>query len=122
VNICIKIRNADKNISILSITGCMRRKKMGERYDIAIIGTGPAGLEAAIKGAAELAGITEYSVKELPVIEDPYLKLLSQLSGDVKMKLLKKELGESVRYYNMMQEIRELTGIQARLPYFIEIR
>jgi protease-4 len=80
------------------------------------------GLEAAIKGAAELAGITEYSVKELPVIEDPYLKLLSQLSGEVKMKFLKKELGESVRYYNMMQEIRELTGIQARLPYFIDIR
>src|SRR5512133_3081411 len=37
------------------------------------------GLTTAIKGAAELAGLSEYSLKELPVIEDPYLKLLSQL-------------------------------------------
>jgi len=80
------------------------------------------GLDDAIKGAAELAGIETWSVRELPVIEDPYMKLLSQLSGEVKMNFLKKELGESVKYYNMVQEIRDLSGIQARLPYFIEIR
>jgi protease-4 len=80
------------------------------------------GLEDAIKGAAELAGIETWSVRELPVIEDPYMKLLTQLSGEVKMNFLKKELGESVKYYNMVQEIRDLSGIQARLPYFIEIR
>ena len=80
------------------------------------------GLEDAIKGAAELAGIKTWSVRELPVIEDPYMKLLTQLSGEVKMNFLKKELGESVKYYNMVQEIRDLSGIQARLPYFLEIR
>lgn len=80
------------------------------------------GLEEAIKGAAELAGIEKWSVRELPVIEDPYMKLLTQLSGEVKMNFLKKELGESVKYYNMVQEIRDLSGIQARLPYFLEIR
>ena len=37
------------------------------------------------------------------------------------MSILKKELGESVKYYNMVQEIKDLSGIQARLPYFIEI-
>jgi protease-4 len=80
------------------------------------------GLEDAIKGAAELAGIDSWSIRELPVIEDPYMKLLTQLSGEVKMSFLKKELGESVKYYNMVQEIRDLSGIQARLPYFLEIR
>jgi protease-4 len=79
------------------------------------------GLEDAIKGAAELAGIEKYSVRELPVIEDPYTKLLSQFSGEVRMNILKKELGESVKYYNMIQELKDLSGIQARLPYFIEI-
>ena len=79
------------------------------------------GLEDAIKGAAELAGISDYTVKELPVIEDPYLKLLSQLGGEVRMKILRKELGESVRYYDMVQEIKEMSGIQARLPYVIDI-
>jgi protease-4 len=80
------------------------------------------GLKAAIKGAAALAGIESYSVKELPVLEDPYTRLLTQLSGDVKMKILKKELGESVKYYNIVEEIKNLTGIQARLPYIIEVR
>ena len=79
------------------------------------------GLKDAIKGAAELAGLETYSIRELPVDEDPYIKLLNQLSGDVKMNFLKKELGESFRFYNEMMEIRNLSGIQARLPYFIEI-
>jgi protease-4 len=80
------------------------------------------GLNEAIKGAARLAELESYSVRELPVMEDPYTKLLSQLSGEVKLNILKKELGESVKYYDMVQEIRELSGIQARLPYFIDIR
>jgi protease IV len=79
------------------------------------------GLKAAIKGAADLAGVDSYSVRELPVLEDPYTRILSQLTGEVKMNILKKELGESVRYFNMVQDIRDLTGIQARLPYFIDI-
>lgn len=80
------------------------------------------GLEDAIKGAAELAEVESYSIRELPAVEDPYMKIISQLSGEVRMSILKKELGESVKYYNMLQEIRDLSGIQARLPYFIEIR
>ena len=79
------------------------------------------GLKDAIIGAAKLAGIEHYSVRELPVIEDPYTKILTQLSGEVRMSILKKELGESVTYYNMVKEIKDLSGIQARLPYFIEI-
>ncbi|HUX58318.1 MAG TPA: signal peptide peptidase SppA [Bacteroidales bacterium] len=80
------------------------------------------GLEVAIKGAADLAGVDNYSIRELPVLVDPYMKLLSQLSGEIRMNILKKELGESVKYYNMVQEIKDLSGIQARLPYFIDIR
>jgi protease-4 len=80
------------------------------------------GLNDAIKGAAELAGIEKYALRELPEIEDPYTRLLSQLGGEIKMKILKNELGESARYFNMVEEIKNLTGIQARLPYFLEVR
>jgi len=79
------------------------------------------GLKDAVKGAAALAGVDSYSVKELPVLEDPYVRLMTQLGGEVKMNILKKELGESVKYYNMLQEMKDLSGIQARLPYIIEI-
>ncbi len=80
------------------------------------------GLTEAIKGAATLAGIDKYSVRELPVLEDPYTRLLNQFGGDIKMSILKRELGESVKYYNLLQEIKEFSGVQARLPYYIEIR
>ncbi len=79
------------------------------------------GLEDAISGAAELAGIESYSVRELPVLVDPYTKLLTQLSGDVRLKIMQKGLGESFKYFNMADEIKNMSGIQARLPYFIEI-
>ena len=79
------------------------------------------GLKDAVKGAASLAGIDSYSIKELPVLEDPYVRLMTQLGGEVKMNILKKELGESVKYYNLIQEMKDLSGIQARLPYFLEI-
>jgi protease-4 len=79
------------------------------------------GLKDAIKGASKLAGIESFSVKELPVLEDPYTRIFSQLTGEVKQSILKNELGESVKYYNMVQEIKAMAGIQARLPYFIDI-
>jgi protease-4 len=80
------------------------------------------GLRDAIAGAANLAGIDSlYSIRELPAAEDPYLKLINQLSGNIRLNILRKELGESFRYYNEIKEISTLSGIQARLPYFIDI-
>ncbi|NLN30535.1 MAG: signal peptide peptidase SppA, partial [Bacteroidales bacterium] len=79
------------------------------------------GLTDAIKGAAALAGIEKYSIRELPVAEDPYIKIISQLGAGIRSGFLKKELGESIRFYRELKEITELSGIQARLPYLIEI-
>jgi protease-4 len=79
------------------------------------------GLKDAIKAAAKLAGVESYSVRELPVLEDPYTRIISQLSGELKMSILKNELGESVKYYNIVHEIKDMSGVQTRLPYFIEI-
>ncbi|MGA1977413.1 MAG: signal peptide peptidase SppA [Bacteroidales bacterium] len=80
------------------------------------------GLRDAIAGAAKLADVTTYSVRELPEAEDPYTRLLSQLGFEIKMNFIKKELGETFRFYNEFLDIKEMSGIQARLPYFIEIR
>ena len=79
------------------------------------------GLNDAIKEAAKLAKTETYSIRELPVAEDPYMMLLKQMSGEVKMNKLKKEIGETFGFYRELLEIRDLTGIQARLQYFIEI-
>ncbi len=79
------------------------------------------GLKDAIDGAAKLAGVENYSIRELPAVEDPYTKILNQLGEELRISILKKELGESVKYYNILQEIKDMSGIQARLPYFIDI-
>ena len=79
------------------------------------------GLQASIDTAANLAGIETYSIRELPPLVDPYTKILNQLSGDVRMRIPRKELGENAVFLNQLEEIKELSGIQARLPYFIEI-
>jgi len=80
------------------------------------------GLDAAITAAADLAGLDTWSVRELPVIEDPYTRIISQITGEAGIRALKKHLGENFRFLNNLLEISEMTGIQARLPYFIEIR
>jgi protease-4 len=80
------------------------------------------GFNDAIKAASELAGLEKYSIRELPEAEDAYARILSQLGGEIRLKILSKELGESVKYFNMVEEIRDLSGIQARMPYFLEIR
>ena len=80
------------------------------------------GLTEAIKSAAELAGIDKYKIRELPEQQDPFARLLTQLGKDARMKILKRELGESFYSYDRLMKLKDLSGIQARLPYFIEIR
>lgn len=80
------------------------------------------GFREAVRSAAELAGLDSlYVIKELPSIQDPYTKLINQLSGNIRMSILKKELGESFRFYNDIKELGAATGIQARMPYLIDI-
>jgi len=79
------------------------------------------GLNDAIEAAGKLAGIENYSLRELPQSEDPLTRIISQLSGDIRMKFMKQELGEYQRFFDELQEIKNLSGIQARLPYFVEI-
>jgi protease IV len=79
------------------------------------------GLKASVEEAAKLAGIETYSLRELPVAEDPFTRILSQLTGEIRMRILKNELGEYKKIFDEIQEIKNLSGIQARLPYFIEV-
>jgi protease-4 len=79
------------------------------------------GLNDAINSAAKLAGIRSFSIKELPVLEDPYTRILNQLTGEIKLSILENELGESVKYFNLVKELKNMSGVQARLPYFIDI-
>jgi protease IV len=79
------------------------------------------GLKAAINEAGKLAGIKTWSLKELPVQEDPYTRILSRLTDEIRIRIIKSESGEFTRVFEDLKEINNLSGVQARLPYFIEI-
>lgn len=83
------------------------------------------GLEKSIEVAAEMAGLEEYRVQSLPVLEDPLTALMNQLTGNAMMRtdrILRRELGDEYIHYRKIQDIRNMHGIQAVMPYEIEIR
>ncbi|MEX2371078.1 MAG: signal peptide peptidase SppA [Bacteroidales bacterium] len=79
------------------------------------------GLERSIEVAAEMAGLEDYRVTSLPVLEDPFTMLIKKLSGEVKTRFIRKELGVSYEFYKKAEEISSMKGIQAIMPYTLDI-
>ena len=79
------------------------------------------GLDKSIEVAASMAGLETYRIESLPRLEDPLTTIMKQLTGDAKMKAVKKELGEHYIHYKNLQAIKEMRGLQSILPYEIEL-
>ena len=83
------------------------------------------GLNKSIEVAAEMAGLEDYRVQSLPALEDPMTAIIKQLTGGSLARsegILQRELGDSYRYYRRIREISEMHGIQAVMPYDIELQ
>lgn len=78
------------------------------------------GLEQAIAAAAELAGLKKYKVVNLPEQKGPFELLLENMQG-ASSKTIKAEMGEFYKLYEYIKTISNLKGVQARLPFWIEI-
>ncbi len=79
------------------------------------------GLNDAVKEAASLAGLETYRVIERPVAVDLYTRLLKEMTGEVREKMVSKELGEAARYYYDLKKIISSGGVQAVMPCYIDI-
>ena len=79
------------------------------------------GLEKSIEIAAEMAGLEDYRITSLPTLEDPFTLLMKQFTGGVKARIIKKELGASYELYKKAEEIGQMRGIQAIMPYTLDI-
>jgi protease IV len=82
---------------------------------------GYAGLERAIEIAAQRAGIEKYRVTELPKAEDPFQALIKDLTGSARAWLIGGEMMDAYKPYEQMLNMVKNQGVQARLPYEIEI-
>jgi len=81
------------------------------------------GFNAAVKLAARLAKLTEYRLSALPAQKDPLQQLLEELSGESSPEVfLKQTLREDYTYYQVLKTIREMKGIQARMPFTLQIQ
>jgi protease-4 len=82
------------------------------------------GLSKSIEVAAEMAGLENYRVQSLPRLEDPVAAIMKQLTGGSLVRterIIQRELGDSYRTYRKIQDIRDMHGIQAVMPYEIEL-
>ncbi|MFW5978856.1 MAG: signal peptide peptidase SppA [Bacteroidia bacterium] len=79
------------------------------------------GLDKAIEIAGEKAKIEKYRVVELPELKDPFDQFMKQIKGGAKTRIIKNALGDEYTYYEQLEEVKNMSGIQARIPYKIEI-
>ena len=82
-------------------------------------------LNDAVKHAAELANIDKYKTINYPKFEKDFGKAFSKMPF-MKVdaaSIIKQEIGEeNYKAYKQMKSFSELKGIQARLPYEINIK
>jgi protease-4 len=80
------------------------------------------GLDVAIAKAAELADISNYTVSERPVLKDFYQELVDLfMENKIETKLQKSNLYQTYTYFNFASSISEWKGVQARIPYIIDV-
>jgi protease-4 len=89
-----------------------------ERALVDILG----GYDDAINIAAKAAGLEDYAVKEYPVQKPFFEQFMEQLSENAKTKAMKEELGDQYYLYQQGLKLKELHGVQARMPFQLSIQ
>lgn len=79
------------------------------------------GLKKAIAIAAGKAQISDYRVISLPEQLDPFTQIINELQGKPGADKLKKELGILYPYLMQLQSFAKMEGVQARLPFMMNI-
>ncbi|CAN5600523.1 signal peptide peptidase SppA [soil metagenome] len=81
------------------------------------------GLDDAISLAVKAAGVEDdYRVTYLPRQKTFLEQLMSGLGGDIQTRILQFQLGEYFPYVMKIKQLQEYEGIQARLPFHLEIK
>ncbi len=79
------------------------------------------GLQTAVDIAADKAHLQTYGIKYYPE-KDKLSLILENMLSNTKSSLIEGELGEAYPYYENLKKIKTISGVQARIPYFIEIK
>lgn len=77
------------------------------------------GLEDAVQIAAKKVGLDRYKRVEYPVEKNPIEELLTELTGSVKARIVKDEMGPLYESWSRIKNIVNTQGLIARVPYDI---
>lgn len=78
-------------------------------------------LQTAIDAAAYKAELSDYELVEYPKQKAPFENLFATSKEKVKAWMIKDEVGEYHKYLMDIKQVLTNTGIQARIPYSIEV-
>ena len=79
------------------------------------------GIDDAIEIAANMAEVENYRVVEYPKKQDPIEKMIHDLTGQGEEAFLQRRLGTHYKYIKDVEELMNMEGVQARLPYQLYI-
>ncbi|WP_026463223.1 signal peptide peptidase SppA [Adhaeribacter aquaticus] len=80
-------------------------------------------LDDAVKIAANRAGVgKEYRLRHLPVRKGFFTELMSGMEAKARTQFLKTELGDLYPQYEKLKAVKQMEGIQARMPFDMYIQ
>jgi len=79
-------------------------------------------INMAIEDAANLADLSDYSLRSFPKKVDFFESLFSNQKEELVTQAMKEYLGNDYQYFKMLKEIKDQDYIQARMPYDIDIK
>jgi protease IV len=86
------------------------------------------GTDRAIAAAANLAGLVKYRLAEYPSTKTGLEQFIEKFTDSkdrdeaIQATLLKTQLGELYPVFESVQHVRNLKGLQVRMPYILEIK
>lgn len=75
------------------------------------------GIDNAVRIAAELAELSDYSIVNVSGSKDFFKELLEKQLDDLKVSIVKEQLGPGYKYFKEYKEMESLSGILALYPY-----
>ncbi|MCU7492544.1 MAG: signal peptide peptidase SppA [Ignavibacteria bacterium] len=79
------------------------------------------GLDDAIKIAASKAKIKNYYVTEFPRQKGFFRSIVEDFSTGTEETIIKEKLGSGFRFYNELENVKNMEGVQTRLPFILDV-
>ena len=80
------------------------------------------GMKRAIEIAAQkINAKDDYRIVEFPKQEDPMTSFLKEIKGETETYFMSDKLGDSYKYYKAYNNVLKIKGIQALMPFNVDI-